>query len=253
MGMRKDWIMTDHEREEKKRKIEENRRRKGGPGGGMGNDDNSNLSSSELANLNGSFYDEMNGGGESCGPGSPISGSNGGAKPIRRRRRRRRHSLLESNGFPTPSNGSGGSNKPVNLVNDPLRSLNQSGPASTTTITGKKMKSLSSNNSELHGVYSSSLNDLHNDSFNNHLIANGNSNNNNNNNNSNSSGASSSCDSSPNKSSNLSSMSNGPASVTNLIANFGHSNCIFKQMNECSVRLLGETAKAKSKMTDLQK
>nr|ASL70576.1 nuclear receptor [Brachionus plicatilis] len=66
LGMRRDWIMTEMEREEKRRKIEENRKKKTTDG-----NVSESMSHSELSMA------------------TPI------VKPIRRRRRRRRHSLLD--------------------------------------------------------------------------------------------------------------------------------------------------------------
>nr|ASL70498.1 nuclear receptor [Brachionus rotundiformis] len=66
LGMRRDWIMTEMEREEKRRKIQENRKKKTTDG---------NVSESMSQS-------------EQSMP-TPI------VKPIRRRRRRRRHSLLD--------------------------------------------------------------------------------------------------------------------------------------------------------------
>ncbi len=70
LGMRRDWIMTEVEREEKRRKIEENRRKK--------TTSNPNDQSLDMSN-----DQSMN----SCNESSST-------RPIRRRRRRRRHSSL---------------------------------------------------------------------------------------------------------------------------------------------------------------
>lgn len=84
--MRRDWIMTENEREEKRRKIEENRRKKAtGP---------SQFSSQQQ--LQDTTYHHQQDTDQSF-----ILCPN--SKPIRRRRRRRRHSLCEDLNQPNPS------------------------------------------------------------------------------------------------------------------------------------------------------
>lgn len=68
LGMRRDWIMTEMEREEKRRKIEENRKKKTNDVGCSSQDSMLQSEQSMQATI---------------------------VKPIRRRRRRRRHSLLD--------------------------------------------------------------------------------------------------------------------------------------------------------------
>lgn len=89
-GMRRDWIMTDVEREEKRKKIQENRRRKltdhqfqDGGGGGTDDDSNPDSHSGDLHNSGGLLN-------SSFGEGSL------GKMPIRRRRRRRQNSMPEN-------------------------------------------------------------------------------------------------------------------------------------------------------------
>lgn len=95
--MRRDWIMTDVEREEKRKKIQENRRRKQTDSSQLQcSDDESNPDS--LLEQNGDFH-------ASYGSASLLNNSfgesslnsRGGKVPIRRRRRRRQNSMLENN------------------------------------------------------------------------------------------------------------------------------------------------------------
>jgi hypothetical protein len=100
--MRKDWIMTEGEREEKRRKIQENRQRKKDPNGNSDTESNVHLNDSNGGNMSGNecsmsatnnneggcFTDDNN---NSFGCGE----TNKSNKPIRRRRRRRRHSQTE--------------------------------------------------------------------------------------------------------------------------------------------------------------
>lgn len=94
-GMRRDWIMTDLEREEKRKKIQENRRRKQNPDQSISdqesvnNDLNSSISSNRAPNdgstLNESFDNSMQ-----------RNEDDANSKfPVRRRRRRRRNSSLD--------------------------------------------------------------------------------------------------------------------------------------------------------------
>ena len=95
--MRKDWIMTEGEREEKRRKIQENRQKKKpyglevANGGGISDGENILDSSNECSYSNNgnepaAFTDDNN--------NNSFSEANKN-KPIRRRRRRRRHSQSE--------------------------------------------------------------------------------------------------------------------------------------------------------------
>jgi hypothetical protein len=94
LGMRKDWIMTEGEREEKRRKIQENRLKKKDSNGNSDNetlnlnDSNAGNSGNECSmnnNEHGTFTDDNNN----------SFGESNKNKPIRRRRRRRRHSQTE--------------------------------------------------------------------------------------------------------------------------------------------------------------
>ena len=81
-GMRRDWIMTDVEREEKRKKIQANRRRKRTDfeAAAYSADDSQAESPANCgSNLNGSF-------------------SASEKMPVRRRRRRRQNSLLDPKG-----------------------------------------------------------------------------------------------------------------------------------------------------------
>ena len=102
LGMRKDWIMTEGEREEKRRKIEENRRKKATFNG---NTSDNNDNTSQYGNESGMY----GGGGGVYGDDAAgysndqlITDDNNNSygeqklKPIRRRRRRRRHSQIEA-------------------------------------------------------------------------------------------------------------------------------------------------------------
>jgi hypothetical protein len=83
LGMRRDWIMTEVEREEKRKKIEENRRRKQT----TVNTSNSNTNDADMmpsSNLS-NQYDEY----------SQQYDTN--SMPVRRRRRRRRNSWFDKN------------------------------------------------------------------------------------------------------------------------------------------------------------
>ena len=97
LGMRKDWIMTEGEREEKRRKIEENRRTKATFNG---NTSDNNDNTSQFGNESGMYgY-----GDDAAGYSNDqlITDDNNNSygdqklKPIRRRRRRRRHSQIET-------------------------------------------------------------------------------------------------------------------------------------------------------------
>nr|ASL70609.1 nuclear receptor [Brachionus koreanus] len=88
LGMRRDWIMTEMEREEKRRKIEENRKKKTSDG---------NVSE--------------------CMSQNEQSITSSIVKPIRRRRRRRRHSLLDQK--PMDQNRQSGDEKkkyPIDII-----------------------------------------------------------------------------------------------------------------------------------------
>ena len=136
VGMRRDWIMTEVEREEKRRKIEENRRRKalGGPtgsGSGCGNlsltdcNSSSPLDASKLAEFG--FLNDPN---ANCDPiMAPMSNSGGSQFPIRRRRRRRRHSSIEMDNKP----------KLKAISNEPIKPLAQFNPFKPTKSTNNEI------------------------------------------------------------------------------------------------------------------
>jgi hypothetical protein len=88
--MRKDWIMTESEREEKKKKIEENRRKKSS--GSLLLTENSNSSVEQLHSPKSYRFSYSDISYEECKRTHDYI-----LKPIRRRRRRRRHSFFDKN------------------------------------------------------------------------------------------------------------------------------------------------------------
>lgn len=117
-GMRRDWIMTDVEREEKRKKIQENRRRKQTDSSQLHcSDDESNPDS--LLEQSGDFQASYGSASHlNTSFGEASHNSLGGKMPIRRRRRRRQNSMLDTNrqalvAKPQPQQHSGLANEAV--------------------------------------------------------------------------------------------------------------------------------------------
>ena len=127
-GMRRDWIMTDVEREEKRKKIEENRRRKfNNPNLNISGDESaSELNTSILSNQPNTSVDnnQMNNNNSNKALRYSFEENDSSMKlPVRRRRRRRQNSSVDKSSTKVKAN-------PVafNSINDeaPVLNLNSS-------------------------------------------------------------------------------------------------------------------------------
>ena len=142
--MRKDWIMTEGEREEKRRKIQENRLRKKDPNSNSDNEthnlnDSNGANSGNECSMNtiGNNNNNNNNNNEQGGFTDDNNNSFGESnknKPIRRRRRRRRHSQTEM-----PTN--------MDISNPPSNNANTCNSNKSQT---KSLKTITQNDNQHH-------------------------------------------------------------------------------------------------------
>jgi len=123
--MRRDWIMTEVEREEKRKKIEENRRRKQTTPPVHQNIHNGQIDQDMMASMAGS----------NCSAGQYDEGQydNNSSLPVRRRRRRRRNSWFDLNNKKAPISSS----QPTTNQVSPVESITNQQQQQSNSINNK--------------------------------------------------------------------------------------------------------------------
>jgi hypothetical protein len=127
--MRRDWIMSEREREDKRKKIEENRRKKSTCDTSFHNGNPGDYFSCNQDLESESYMNDGDGDESSSyyySPSVVTDGVSASNKPIRRRRRRRKVSELTSNGSTSSNGNSYASHSNSDMKKNQLHDLLQS-------------------------------------------------------------------------------------------------------------------------------